>query len=30
MKAGFAFTLPIQIIGLVALALWAWSIFGVN
>jgi hypothetical protein len=30
MKAGFAFTLPIQIIAVVALAIWAWSIFGVN
>jgi septal ring factor EnvC (AmiA/AmiB activator) len=30
MKSGFAFTLPIQILGLVALAIWAWSIFGTN
>jgi hypothetical protein len=28
LKSGFAFTLPLQIIGLAALAIWAWSIFG--
>jgi hypothetical protein len=28
LKSGFAFTLPLQIIGLVALAIWAWSLFG--
>jgi chromosome segregation ATPase len=28
LKAGFAFTLPLQIIALLAFALWAWSVFG--
>jgi small-conductance mechanosensitive channel len=28
LKSGFAFTLPLQIIGLAALAIWAWSLFG--
>jgi hypothetical protein len=28
LKAGFAFTLPLQIMALVALAVWAWSLFG--
>ncbi len=28
LKCGFAFTLPVQIIGLAALAIWAWSLFG--
>lgn len=28
LKSGFAFTLPLQIIALLAVALWAWSVFG--
>jgi hypothetical protein len=28
LKSGFAFTIPLQIIGLAALAIWAWSLFG--
>jgi hypothetical protein len=28
LKAGFAFTIPLQIIALGALAIWAWSLFG--
>ena len=27
-KSGFAFTLPLQIIGLLGLIIWAWSLFG--
>jgi chromosome segregation ATPase len=27
-KSGFAFTLPLQIIGLLGLIIWAWTIFG--
>jgi hypothetical protein len=27
-KSGFAFTLPLQIIGVLGLLLWVWSIFG--
>ena len=28
LKSGFAFTLPLQVISLVALIIWAWSLFG--
>ena len=27
-KSGFAFTLPLQIIGVLGLIIWAWSLFG--
>ena len=30
LKSGFAFTIPLQIIGLAALAIWAWSLFGTH
>ena len=30
LKSGFAFTLPLQIVGLAALAIWAWSLFGTH
>jgi hypothetical protein len=29
-KSGFAFTLPLQIIGVLGLAVWLWSLFGVK
>ena len=30
LKSGFAFTLPLQVVGLLALIIWAWSLFGAH